>query len=73
MAVVKELDRVLSGKVISRTGGSFHRNMDEKYKIEKYRFTAGVFSVYSDQDEQWKLVDKLVNICSSSLCNCPDS
>ena len=28
MAVVKELDRVLSGKVISRTGGSFHRNME---------------------------------------------
>ncbi len=28
MAVVKELDWVLSGKVISGTGGSFHRNLD---------------------------------------------
>jgi len=28
MAVVKELDRVLSGKVISGTGGSFHRNLE---------------------------------------------
>ena len=30
MAVVKELDRVLSGKVISRTDGSFHRNTQLK-------------------------------------------
>jgi len=28
MAVVKELDRVLSGKVISGIGGSFHRNLE---------------------------------------------
>jgi hypothetical protein len=32
MAVVKELDRVLSGKVISGTGGSFHRNLDMESK-----------------------------------------
>jgi hypothetical protein len=34
MAVVKELDRVLSGKVISGTGGSFHRNLDHKWGRE---------------------------------------
>jgi len=28
MTVVKELDRVLSDKVIPGTGGSFHRNLD---------------------------------------------
>lgn len=33
MALVKELDKVLSGKVISGTGGSFCRNLDrEKQK-----------------------------------------
>jgi len=29
MALVKELDKVLSGKVIPGTGGSFHRNLDD--------------------------------------------
>ena len=29
MALVKELDKVLSGKVIPGTGGSFHRNLEQ--------------------------------------------
>ena len=35
MALVKELDKVLSGKVIPGTGGSFHRNLEGEIKIRK--------------------------------------
>ena len=36
MAVLKELDRVLSGKVISRTDGSFHRNSHPTSNMDNY-------------------------------------
>ena len=40
MAGVKELDRVLSGKVISGTGGSFHRNLDQIINVEYWSYLA---------------------------------
>jgi hypothetical protein len=43
MAVVKELDRVLSGKVISGTGGSFHRNLEIATDINRKQIQYPLF------------------------------
>lgn len=58
MALVKELDKVLSGKVISGTGGSFCRNLDNDRPLYYTdRFFRGIHEVLEDKCFNGNLID----------------